>query len=310
MALWGRHPARLRRVRIVLEAVPNVSEGRDASVIAAIGEAFASGAVLLDTHSDPDHHRSVFTLVADDGAVVNALLAGVARAIAAVDLQEHSGVHPRVGVADVVPIVPLEREQMPAAREAALELSRRIGSELGLPVFRYGEIGEGLRPAYFRTGGLSALVLRLEASELVPDDGPAEVDPRSGVVLVGARQALVAYNLDLGTDDLAVAHAVARAVRETSGGMPGVQAIGLELPVAGRVQVSMNVVDVDLAPLHEVVLRVREEAGRRGADVVSGELVGLVPERVVRAAEAAGIELPGVDESRVLENVLRSRLAE
>ena len=294
----------------MLEAVPNVSEGRDASVIAAIGEAFASRAVLLDTHSDPDHHRSVFTLVADDGDIVNALLAGVARAIAAVDLREHTGVHPRVGVADVVPIVPLEREQMPAAREAALELSRRIGAELGLPVFRYGEIGQGLRPVYFRTGGLSALEIRLEAGELVPDDGPAEVDPRSGVVLVGARQALVAYNLDLGTDDVTVAHAVARAVRETSGGMPGVQAIGLELAVAGRVQVSMNVVDVDLAPLHDVVLRVREEAGRRGADVVSGELVGLVPERVVRAAEAAGVALPGVDESRVLENVLRSRLAE
>ena len=136
------------------------------------------------------------------------------------------------------------------------------------------------------------------------------MDPRSGAVLVGARHALIAYNIELATADVEIARAIARAVRESSGGLPGVQAIGLLLPSSGRVQVSMNVVDVERAPLHEVVERVRAEALARGVEIAGGELVGLVPERVWTAAEAAGVELPGVDESRVLERVLRSRLAE
>lgn len=151
---------------------------------------------------------------------------------------------------------------------------------------------------------------RVRAGELVPDAGPTEIEHGSGVVLVGARAPLLAYNLELGTDDIAIAQAVAATVRGSSGGMPGLQAIGLRLPAAGTVQVSMNVIDVERAPLHEVVERVRREAALRGVEVTRGELVGLVPEHVVRAAEAAGVELPGVDESRVLENVLRSRLAE
>ena len=144
----------------------------------------------------------------------------------------------------------------------------------------------------------------------MPDEGPESIDPHSGAVLVGARPALVAYNLDLVTDDVAVAREVAAAVRESSGGMPGVQAIGLALPGSGRVQVSMNVIDVERAPLHEVVRRVRDEAAARGVDVGEGELVGLVPRSVSRAAADAGVDIPGVDESRVLENVLASRLAE
>ena len=177
-------------------------------------------------------------------------------------------------------------------------------------MFLYGDAADGRRPIFFRRGGLEELTRRVNAAELVPDAGPNEVDPRSGGVLVGARHALIAYNLDLATEDLGVADAVAVAVRGSSGGMPGVQAIGLRLPRSRRTQVSMNVIDVDEAPLHEVVERVRAEARARGTDVVAGELVGLIPERVVDAARAAGIDLPGVDESRVLERVLRSRLAE
>ena len=157
---------------------------------------------------------------------------------------------------------------------------------------------------------LDELRRRVEAGELVPDAGPREIDPRTGVVLVGARAPLVAYNLELATDDVRVAQEIAAAVRGSSGGMPGLQAIGLALASSGRAQVSMNVIDVDLAPLHEVVVRVRAEAASRGTEVVAGELVGLVPERVARAAAAAGVELPGVDASQILENVLRSRLAE
>ena len=294
----------------MLEAVPNVSEGRDPDVVRAIGAAFARDAALLDVHSDPDHNRSVFTLAGHDEKLVASLLAGVAAASDLIDLREHVGVHPRVGVADVVPLVPLVPGEMEAAITAAREVARRIGVELGLPVFLYGEVGAGRRPAFFRRGGLDELRRRVDSGELEPDAGPGRIDARSGAVLVGARVQLVAYNVELDTDDVGVARAVAEAVRESSGGMPGVQAIGLRLPRTGRVQVSMNVIDVDGAPLHEVVERVRREAQARGVEVAGGEVVGLMPERVVADAEDAGVELPGVDASRALEPAVRSRLAE
>ena len=294
----------------MLEAVPNVSEGRDPGVVRAIADAFATHATLLDVHSDPDHNRSVFTLAGDEARVVESLLAGIAAAVELVDLREHTGVHPRVGVADVVPLVPLVPDDMPRAIAAARTLARRVGAELGLPVFHYAELGGGRRPVFFRRGGLEELRRRIDAGELVPDDGPRGIDPRSGAVLVGARPFLVAYNVELATDDLGVAREIAAAIRESSGGMPGAQAIGLALPGSGRVQVSMNVIDVERAPLHDVVRRIREEASARGVEVRAGELVGLVPASVMRAAAVAGADIPGVDESRVLENVLRSRLAE
>ncbi len=294
----------------MLEAVPNVSEARDPALVAAIGEAFERSATVLAVHTDADHHRAVYTLVADDADLVASLLDGIRFAVERIDLRVHSGVHPRIGVADVVPLVPLEASDMQRAVVAAHVLARRIGAELGLPVFLYGEGAGGLRPIFFRRGGLEALARRVDEGELVPDAGPRRIDPRSGGVLVGARHALIAYNLDLTTDDLEVAQAVAVAVRGSSGGMAGVQAIGLRLPESGRTQVSMNVIDVDAAPLHEVVERVRAQARERGADILAGELVGRVPERVVAAARAAGAELPGIDESRILERVLASRLAE
>jgi glutamate formiminotransferase / 5-formyltetrahydrofolate cyclo-ligase len=288
----------------VLEAVPNVSEGRDASVVAAIGQAFASHARLLDVHSDEDHHRSVYTLVGDKEGLIASLVAGVAEAFARIDLGRHEGVHPRVGAADVVPLVALRREDEGAAKSAALEVAQRIGVELRVPVFLYADVGGGRRPAFFRRGGLAELTRRVAAGELEPDFGPATIDLGSGAVLVGARRPLVAYNVDLATDDLAVAQAVAAAVRESSGGLPAVQAIGLRLPRSARVQVSLNVLDVERSPLHEVVEVVTREAAARGVDVASGELVGLVPASVLDAARAAGAPLPGIDESRVLERLI------
>ena len=232
------------------------------------------------------------------------MLAGIATACSLIDLRRHDGVHPRVGAADVVPLVALRPDQVDDAASAALDLAARIGSELGLPVFLYGEVGAGRRPAFFRRGGLDELERRLDAGEITPDFGPARIDPRSGAVLVGARKPLVAYNLDLATADVGVAKAVAAAVRESSGGLPGVQAIGLELPRSGRVQVSMNVLDVERSPLHVVVEAVRREAAARSTRVAGGELVGLVPAGVLEAAEEAGVEIPDVDESHVLERRL------
>ena len=288
----------------MLEAVPNVSEGRDPGGVEEIGRAFASDARLLDVHADADHHRSVYTLVGDDEALVRSVVAGAAAAVELVDLRVHDGVHPRVGAVDVVRLVPLALDGMEAACRAALATADLLASELALPVFLYGEVGQGRRPAFFRRGGLRELEQRIDAGELAPDAGPRTIDPRSGAVLVGARAPLVAYNVDLATEDVAVARAVATAVRESGGGMPGVQAIGLRLPRAGRTQVSMNVLDLERSPLHEVYARVVSEAVVRGVAVEGGELVGLVPASVVDAAAAVGAHVPGVDARRVLERAL------
>jgi glutamate formiminotransferase len=288
----------------VLETVPNVSEGRDAASIEEIGRAFASRATLLDVHADADHHRSVFTLVADPEPLVESLIAGIALALELVDLRVHDGVHPRVGAVDVVPIVPLLPQHMDLAKEAALAVAQRIGAELGVPVFLYGLVGADRRPAFFRRGGPTELQRRVEAGEVRPDAGPAGLDPRSGAVLVGARPALVAYNVDLGTTDVEVARAIASTIRESGDGMPGVQAIGLALPRSGRVQVSINVLDLVRSPVHEVVSRVEREAALRGVAVVAAEVVGLVPEIVLSDASAARVEIPGIDETRVLERAL------
>ncbi len=157
----ARRRARLRRVRIVLEAVPNVSEARDAGIVGAIGEAFERHATLLDVHSDADHHRSVYTLVGDEHGLVESLLAGIRVAVERIDLREHVGAHPRIGVADVVPLVPLEPSDLGRAVSAAHVLARRIGDELRLPVFLYGDAADGRRPVFFRRGGLEELTRRV-----------------------------------------------------------------------------------------------------------------------------------------------------
>ena len=288
----------------MLEAVPNVSEGRDASAIDDIASAFASRATLLDVHADADHHRSVFTLAGEEEPLVEGLLAGIVRAFELVDLRVHDGVHPRVGAVDVVPLVPLTSAGMSTARRVAGGVAQRVAAEVDVPVFLYGELGGGRVPAFFRRGGLEELSRRVGSRELVPDFGPASIDPRSGAVLVGARRPLVAYNVVLDTEDVDVAREVAAVVRESGGGLPGVQALGLLLPRSGRVQVSMNLVDPDRTPLHAVVERVTAQAAARGVPVAGGELVGLVPEHVLEAARLAGVELPGVDEAHVLERRL------
>lgn len=276
----------------LLESVPNVSEGRNASAVAAIAEAFSgAGARMLDTHVDGDHNRAVITLVGDDRGVEEGLVAGIDEARRRIDLQTHEGVHPRVGAADVVPVVPLAPADLGRAVDVALAVGSRVGDELGLPVFLYGEVGDGCRPAFFRRGGPGELQRRVDAGELEPAFGPRRLDPAAGAVLLGVRAPLVAFNLELlGTLD--VARDVAAAVRESSGGLPGVQALGLRLG-AGRIQVSTNVVDLDATPPHVMVERIVAEAAARGAEVGRGELVGLLPARCVAvAARAEGIENP------------------
>ena len=281
----------------LLESVPNVSEGRDRAVVDAIGRAFAStGARLLDTHVDPDHHRSVFTLIGDDRALESGLVAGVEAARGAIDLRRHDGVHPRVGTADVVPVVPLKPEDAGRAEVVARAVAARLGDELGVTVFLYGSLAGGRRPAFYRRGGPAELQRRIDAGELVPAYGPARLDPRVGAVLVGVRMPLLAFNVEL-TGSLEVAGQVAAAVRESSGGLRGVQALGLRLQ--DGVQVSTNIVDLEATAPHVLVERIVREAEARGARVGRGELVGLIPAPSVVAAAAAAAVVEPVGSSGV-----------
>jgi glutamate formiminotransferase len=294
-------------VDLPLESVPNFSEGRNRKTIEALRAALAQSADVLDVHADVDHNRSVFTLVADDEALVEALLDGVACARDRIDLRTHEGAHPRIGAADVVPIVALDRGDAALARVVALRLAERIGLELELPVFLYGESSPERGPAFFRRGGPVELQRRLEAGELAPDFGPARLDERAGGVIVGARRPLIAFNVNLDTDDVEVAKAIAAVVRDRGGGFPGVRALGLALPSAGRAQVSMNVEDYEAAALHEIVARVDEEARARGTQVAGAELVGLMPAGAALAAAGTVLQIDGFNASHVLELRLLER---
>jgi glutamate formiminotransferase len=281
-----------------LESVPNFSEGRDDATIDAIGAALADRARVLDVHRDADHNRSVFTLVGSAEELEEALVAGCAVAAERIDLRAHAGAHPRIGAADVVPIVPLRPEDMDRARRAAASVGARIAAELELPVFLYAPPERG--PAFYRRGGTDRLSARLESAELTPDFGPAQLHPTAGGVIVGARRPLIAFNVNL-RGDLAAARAIAAVVREKGGGFPGVRALGLDLPRAGLVQVSMNVEDWESAALHDIVERVAAEAEAHGAEVVGSELVGLMPAGAAAAAAGAMLRIDGFDGSRVLE---------
>jgi glutamate formiminotransferase len=288
-------------VAFPLESVPNFSEGRNRTTIDALAAVVAERARLLDVHADADHNRSVFTLVGGENALVDALLAAAECARSRIDLRDHDGAHPRIGAADVLPIVPIRREDSDRAQECALELARRIGAELELPVFLYGELAPGRGLAYYRRGGPEELQRRIDAGELAPDFGPARLHPSAGGVIVGARRPLIAFNVNLRGVGVEVAREVASLVREKDGGFPGVRALGLELQRAGLVQVSLNVEDYEAAALHEIVSRVAEEATARGAEVVGSELVGLMPAGAAVAAAGSLLRIDGFDPSRVLE---------
>jgi glutamate formiminotransferase len=290
-----------------LEAVPNFSEGRRRETIDAIAGALSTHADLLDVHADADHNRSVFTLVGEPEPLVGGLLAGIAAAKDLIDLRGHEGAHPRIGAADVVPIVPLAHEDAERARTTALELARSVGEQLEFPVFLYADLAPGRGPAFFRRGGPDTLQRRIDAGELAPDFGPAHLDPAAGGVIVGARRPLIAFNMNLRSHDVDVARAIAAAVRETGGGFPGVRALGLELPHAGLVQVSMNVEDWEAAALHEIVARVESEAAERGVEVAGSELVGLMPAGAAAAAAGSVLRIEGFEPSRVLELRLLGR---
>ncbi len=255
-----------------LLAVPNVSEGRDAPAIEAIGQAF--DARLLTIHSDPDHHRSVFTLAGQPGSLARAVTDGAREAVARVHLEHHQGAHPRIGALDVAPIVYLSDATRGAACAEALVLGDQLGHELALPVFLYGALAAGRTRAELRRGGPVELARRIAAGELTPDFGPRHLHPTAGAVMVGARPPLVAFNVELappasGED----AKAIAARIREGGPeGLPGVRAIGLWLDHRQVAQVSTNVENHRATALATVIAAIRRHATPTGA-----ELVGLAP---------------------------------
>jgi len=255
-----------------LLAYPNVSEGRDATVIEAVAAAF--GPHLLDVHFDSDHHRSAYTLAGAPGELALAVARGAAKAVELVTIDGHDGAHPRVGAIDVAPIIYLKAADRGAACAEALVLADLLGHGLGLPVFLYGILAGGRTRAQLRRGGPRALASRIEAGELGPDFGPPRLHPSAGAVLVAARAPLIAFNVELKPPaTLEDAKAIATVIREGgTEGLPGVRAIGLWLAHRGLAQVSTNVEDHRATPLKDVVAAVARHAEPAGA-----ELVGLAP---------------------------------
>ena len=300
---WTPPGASLRGVSDapLLMAVPNVSEGRDLDVLEAIELAFAP-ARFLDLHTDPDHHRAVFTLAGRQGELAAALAGGARAAVERIDVSAHAGIHPHVGALDVMPVVYLDEERHGAACAEALTAAALIGDDLELPVFLYGELAtrpEHAERAFIRRGGPAELARRMEAGELVPDYGPHRAHPTAGAVLAGARPPLVAFNVDLASDDVALAKEIAAGLRESGGGLPGVRALGLYLEDRGRAQVSTNVHDHRAVPLRKVVGHVRERA-----EVAEAELIGLAP-RAAFEDFPEDVPLRGFDPERhILEEVL------
>jgi glutamate formiminotransferase / 5-formyltetrahydrofolate cyclo-ligase len=256
----------------VLLAVPNVSEGRDPDAIDQIGTAF--DARLLDVHSDPDHHRTVFTLAGAPGKLAQPLAAGAHTAIELIDIRRHVGLHPRIGAIDVAPIVYLDDEDRGSACAEALVLADVLGHDLGLPVFLYGQLAGGRTRATLRRGGPAALAQRIENGELKPDFGPGQLHARAGAVLVTARPPLVAFNVELAPPaTLDDARTIAAMIREGGPeGLPALRAIGLWLAQRNLAQVSMNVEDHRRTPLAQVVAVIEKHA-----PVIGAELVGLAP---------------------------------
>jgi glutamate formiminotransferase/glutamate formiminotransferase/formiminotetrahydrofolate cyclodeaminase len=295
-----------------LLAVPNVSEGREMPALDAIAAAFTDGAsaILLDRHSDVDHHRAVMTLAGRPGALARALIAGASAAVERIDVMSGSdgehprGEHPHVGAVDVMPVVYLDPALRGAACAEALMVADRLGAELGLPVFLYGELAGGRTRAQLRRGGPMGLGARMAAGEQRPDFGPPAMHPTAGATLVAAREPLVAFNLELAppatVDD---ARRIAALIREGGvEGLPGLRAIGVRLQAARTAavaQVSMNVERPLEAPLRVVV-----EAVRRHAQVAAGELVGLAP-RAALEGFPEDLAMPAFDpERQVIENTL------
>ncbi|MCC7418054.1 MAG: glutamate formimidoyltransferase [Acidobacteria bacterium] len=288
--------------------MPNVSEGRRLDVVASMAAALrAAGVRVLDHSADPSHHRAVFTAAGEPAAVSRAILALTAAAVAAIDLRTHRGVHPRIGAVDVVPLVPLARATMQECVALARTIGAGIASTFGIPVYLYEEASARkwrTRLEDIRRGQFEGLAAKMATPGWEPDYGPAAPHPTAGATAVGARMPLVAFNVNLAADRIDLARRIARAVRFSSGGLPGVKAMGVRLEHLGVAQVSMNLTDFEQTSIRQAFDAVRTEAERLGVPVLESELVGLVPEAALTAETARHVLLQRFSADQILERRL------
>ena len=289
----------------VIECVPNISEGRNADKIKTIaGVIERPGAKLLDLSSDPNHNRTVITFAGEPQAVAEAAFDVARVAIASIDLTCHHGEHPRMGAVDVIPFIPVGGVTMAECCEIAEQVGKRIGQELNVPVYLYAESARvpqrRLLPA-IREGEFEGFAEKIKDPVWQPDFGPAERHPTAGCVAVGARNFLIAYNIDLDTSDVTIAKRIAKSMRESSGGLMNVQAKGLFLEDKQRAQVSMNILNFATTPLYRVFELVKMEAARYGVGIVNSELIGLAPAQAFMDVASYYLQLPGLSRDVLVE---------
>ena len=298
----------------IVECVPNFSEGRNQATVQALLDAVASTSdvVCLDHSMDPDHHRAVLTFCGTPEAVVEAAFRAIRTATNLIDLRSHIGVHPRVGATDVVPFIPITGTTMDDCIQLARRLGSQVGRELEIPVFLYEQAASRADHAPLeavRCGGLKGLAFRMASDpDWVPDFGPSRLHPSAGAIVIGARPPLIAYNVNLRSTEVDKARAIARAVRYSSGGLPHVKAIGVELPSRRIVQVAMNLTDYRATPVLTAFQAVQTESARLGIEVAGSELVGLIPQAALNHAAATALQLDGVEANQVLETRISETL--
>jgi len=294
-----------------VECVPNFSEGRDFAAIARIAEEIASvdAAAILDRTSDWDHNRTVITFAGAPDAVAEAAFRAIRCAVQCIDLARHLGVHPRIGAADVIPLVPVAGVTLEFCAQMAAQLGERVWRELRVPVYLYEAAArrpERRNLANIRRGLFEELREEVQRNpERMPDFGEAALHPTAGACVIGARKFLIAFNINLDTADVEIARGIARKIRASSGGLPAVKALGLFLESRGRAQVSTNLTDFEITPLCSIVEAVEAESKRCGVRVTGTELIGLIPRAAVTTA--GGCDL-GIRDEQILENRLEQCL--
>lgn len=290
----------------LVECVPNFSEGRRPEVIEAILAEIRQvpGVLLLDAASDASHNRTVVTLVGEPEAAKQAAFRACARAAELINMEEHHGEHPRIGATDVIPFVPVTEMSMAECVELARALGQEIAAELHIPVYLYEEAStrSHLRTLpQIRKGEYEGLKEAIKGQERRPDFGPPQLHPTAGATVVGAREFLIAFNVNLDTDNVDVAKRIAKAIRESSGGYKNVKALGIMIAERGQAQVTINMCNYKTAPLHRVFETIKSEAARYGVNVVGSEIVGLTPLQALVDAAAFYLRLEDFKREQILE---------
>ncbi|MGB9808491.1 MAG: glutamate formimidoyltransferase [Caldanaerobacter sp.] len=291
----------------IIECVPNVSEGRDQEKISELIKEVVSteGVKLLDYSSDKDHNRTVITFVGDKEGVKEAAFKLIKKASEIIDMRYHKGEHPRIGAVDVVPFIPVKNVTMEECVQVARELGERVGNELNIPVYLYEEAAttpERKNLENIRRGEYEGFFEKIKQPEWKPDFGPSEMNPKSGATVIGARNFLIAFNVNLGTNDIEIANKIAKAIRFSSGGYRYVKAMGVELKERGIVQVSMNLTDFNKTPIYRVFETIKAEASRYGVNVVGSEIIGLVPSKALLDVADYYLRLENFSMDIILEN--------